>query len=192
MKKIIQNLPLIVFAAVLVLMIVLFATGAFDAPKETLITTSTLTEVIKTAKLSTAKYVQHGVAKAHIEGTKDGYVLYYAVVKPNINLEDIDYEIDDNSKVVTVILPDKFSFEIELLQDEEHKFYYYPDEKDDWTGKDVTYICKTDARAKAEANAELITSARKNLENTIKSLLDPLLASDEWTLVFSTAAVQGE
>ena len=78
------------------------------------------------------------------------------------------------------------------MQDEEHKFYYYPDNKNDWSGKDVTYICKTDARAKAEANAELIKNARKNLENTIKSLLDPLLASDEYTLVFSATATQEE
>ena len=135
------------------------------------------TEVIETAKLTTAKYIQHGIAKAHIEGKEDGYVLYYAVVRPNVNLEDITYEIDNENKKVTVIVPNEFAFDVELLEDEEHKRYCYPKEPDDWTDKDVRYICEADAKQKAKDNADLITKARESLINTIEALLAPVARS---------------
>lgn len=176
-KKLKVFYPLIVAFVIIATLIILFATGAFDKPKETLITESTLTEVIETAKLTTAKYIQHGIAKAHIEGKEDGYVLYYAVVRPNVNLEDITYEIDNENKKVTVIVPNEFAFDVELLEDEEHKRYCYPKEPDDWTDKDVRYICEADAKQKAKDNADLITKARESLINTIEALLAPVARS---------------
>lgn len=181
MKKLLELSPLIVAVIIIATLIGLFAMGAFDVPEETIITSSTLTEVIQTAKLTTAKYVQHGIAKAHIAGKQDGYVLYYAIVKPNVNLAEITYEIDHEAKKVTVIVPDKFSFDVELLEDEDHKFYYYPKDQADWTGRDVSYICETDAKQKAEANKELIEKARESLINTIEALLDPILSRNEYS-----------
>ena len=147
-----------------------------------------LTEVIQTAKLTTAKYVQHGIAKAHIDGKQDGYVLYYAIVKPNVNLAEISYEIDHNAKEVTVVIPEKFTFDVELLEDGQHKFYYYPKNQDDWTGRDVSYICETDAKQKAEANTELITKARESLINTIEALLYPILSRNDYTFTVEISA----
>lgn len=181
MKKIIELSPLIVAVIIIAALAVLFAAGVFDAPEEITITSSTLTEVIQTAKLTTAKYIQHGIAKAHIEGKEDGYVLYYAIVKPNVDFAEITYDIDDDAKKVTVIIPEKFTFDVELLEDENHQIYYYPKNPDHWTGKDATYICKTDAKQKAEANTELIAKAQESLINTIEALLNPILSRNDYT-----------
>lgn len=181
MKKLIEFSPLIVAVIIIATLIGLFAMGAFDVPAETIITSSTLTEVIQTAKLTTAQYVQHGIAKAHIEGKQDGYLLYYAIVKPNVNLAEITYDIDHKAKEVTVTIPEKFTFDVELLEDAEHQFYYHPKDKDDWTGRDVSYICEVDAKQKAEANVELITKARESLINTIEALLNPILSRSEYS-----------
>ena len=177
--------PLLAVVLIIAILAGLFLFGAFDAPAETIVTSATLTEAIQTAKLTTAKYIQHGIAKAHIEGKPEGYVLYYAVVKPNVDLSEITYEIDHKEKTVTVTLPEKFSFDVELLEDEQHKFYYHPEDQNHWTGKDVSYICKTDAKQKAEANTELIRKARKGLVSAIEILLKPMLNTSGYTLVFS-------
>lgn len=187
-KKLLELSPLIVAIVCIAILLGLFAVGALDAPEQTIITSSTLTEVIQTAKLTTAKYIQHGIAKAHIEGKKDGYVLYYAIVKPNINLAEITYEINHEEKKVTVILPERFTFDVELLEDENHPFYYYPQKQADWTGKDVSYICETDAKQKAEANTELIIRARESLTNTIEALLKPILSRNDYTLSIEISA----
>lgn len=182
MKKLIELSPFIVVAIIAAILLGIVAAGGFDAPEKTTITTSTLTEVIKTAKLTPAKYIQHGIAKAQIEGKEQGFVLYYAIVKPNIEMEDIQYTIDDVEKKVTVTLPEKYNFEVELLEDKDHKYYYYPENMDDWTGKDVAFICKTDAIQKAKENSDLMEKSRKSLELTITGLLNPILKAKDYTL----------
>ncbi len=190
-KKLLEFSPLIVTTIIISVIIGLFVLGAFDKPKETQITSSTLKEVVETSKLTTAKYVQHGIAKAHIDGKDNGYILYYAVVKPNIDLKEIDYEIDYDKKEVTVIIPEKFTFDVVLLEDEEHQFYYYPENQSDWTGRDVSYICETDAKQKAESNTELITKARESLLNTIEALLNPILSNNGYKIVTDNSNTQG-
>ena len=191
MRKLLKLLPVIVGAILIVVLIMLFS-GAFDAPKEVTITSSTLTEVIKTAKLTTAKYIQNGIAKAHIEGKEDGFIMYYAIVKANVDFETIKHEVDEDSKTVIVTLPEKISFDVELLSDEEtHKWYYYPDNKKDWTGKDAIYICTTDAKNKAEKNDDLIEKAYESLEDTLKTLLEPLLSKNGYQLEFVSTNNEG-
>ena len=115
MKKLIEISPLIVGAVIIAILLGLLAAGAFNPPKETVISSSTLTEVVETAKLTTARYIQHGIAEAHIEGGAIGKILYYAIIKPNINLSEITFEIDDNAKNVTATLPKKFERHVHPL-----------------------------------------------------------------------------
>lgn len=190
-KKLLEFSPLIITTIVISVIIALFTMGAFDKPKEIQITSSTLKEVVETSKLTTAKYVQHGIAKAHIDGKDDGYILYYAVVKPNINFKEIDYKIDYDKKEVTIIIPENFTFDVALLEDEEHQFYYFPENQSDWTARDVSYICETDAKQKAEANTELITKARESLLNTIEALLNPILSNNGYKIVADNSNIQG-
>jgi hypothetical protein len=143
-----------------------------------------LNEVIQTAKLTTAKYVQHGIAKAHITGKRDGYVLYYAIVKPNIDFNEIYPTVDYETKKVTIKIPKEFTFDVELLEDEDHQFYYYPKNQDDWTGKDVAFICETDAKQKAEANTALVSKAHESLKNTIDALINPILSKSDFTVEY--------
>lgn len=90
-----------------------------------------------------------------------------------------------------MIIPEKFDFDVELLEDEEHQFYYYPENQADWTGRDVSYICETDAKQKAETNTELITKARESLLNTIEALLNPILSNNGYKIVSDNSNTQG-
>ena len=182
MKKLVEWSPLIVALVIVSIFACLFALGAFDVPEETTITSSTLTEVIRTAKLTTAKYVQHGIARAYAVGKEEGYILYYAIVKPNVELLEIKHDINEETKEVIVEIPETFTFDVELLEDENHKFYYYPKDPKKWTGRDVSYYCETDAKKKAEENRELNAKARESLVNTIRELLNPILRKNGYEL----------
>ena len=67
----------------------------------------------------------------------------------------------------------------ELLEDDEHEFYYYPKNKSDWTGKDVAYICEVDALEKAKENIKLagfennITILEGDAEELLKEVEGP-------------------
>ena len=182
MKKLVEFSPLIITAVILALLLGSFSAGVFDAPKKMEITSSTLIEIVETAKLSTANFIQHGIAKSIIVGKDDCLILYYATVRPNIDFSEIDFKIDPNAKTVTVVLPEKLEFDVDLIQDENHKFHYYPN-ANDRTLKEIEYICKKDAKEKAEANTALLTAAHESLSNTLTALLEPLLNANEYTLV---------
>ena len=183
MKKIIEISPFIVAAIIIICLLVLTLTGQFDPQKETTLTTSALTEMVKTATLSTAEHIQHGIAKVFIEGKGDGYILYYAIVKPTVNFSDIEFEIDHDTKTVIAKLPKQFSYDVELLEDDQHKFRFYPYDKDVFTAKDIEYSCEIDAINKAKNNKELNVVARQSLESTVEMLLDPIISINEYSLV---------
>ena len=183
MKKLLEISPLIIAGLVVLVVVTLFATGAFDAPEETQITSSTLIEVLNAEKLTAARYIQHGIAKSYVEDQNIQYILYYAVVEAYVQLSDIMFEIDNETKIVTMILPEKLEIYVELLQDEEHEFEYHPKDAGNWTGKDVRTVCETDARQKAEVNTELLRRARDSIIRTISVLLSPILSANGYTLV---------
>ena len=185
MKKIKDFSPYFFLVLAIAVCIAIFFPKNPEKPKETNITSATLTEIVKTSKLTTAKFIQNGIANVHIEGKKDGMVLYYAYVRPNIDFDDINYEISNEEKKVTVILPKNFSFDVEMLNEGDHKFYYYPQGTDQWSVKEVRFICETHAKQAAENNTELIKKANESLQKSIRSLLKPVLDVNGYTITFS-------
>ena len=182
MKRSFEIIPFFVVAIIIAILIGLFSAGAFDDAKKTEITSATLIEVIDTAKLSTAKFIQHGIAKSIITGKDDCFILYYATVRLNVDFTEISFDIDNDAKTVKAILPKEFGFDVDLFKDEEHKFRYYPD-SGDRTLKEIEYICKKDAKEKAEANSALINTAKESLKNTVKALLEPILSTNGYTFI---------
>lgn len=64
MKKIIELFPFIIALIIIVCLIVMCISGRFDKKAEVeTITSSTLIDVVKDAKLVTAKMIQNGIAK---------------------------------------------------------------------------------------------------------------------------------
>ena len=176
MKKLFDYIPLIIAGMVILLLVVLFIAGAFDAPQETTITSSMLVEMIGAEKLSTARSVQHGIAKAYLESQgKDVYIMYYATVEPYVQLSDVVFAVDNEARVVTVVLPENFEIDVDLIEDEQHQFYYYPDQTSVMGAGDVGVICKADAEQKAKENQYLLQMARTSLTATITALLKPIV-----------------
>lgn len=172
--------PFVAVALIIVLLIIMLRPVSQKDADKVIITSSTLTEVLAVSDLSSAKYIHNGIAQATIEGKFDGYILYYAIVKPNIDFSAISFEIDDKAKTVKPIIPEEFNFEVEIL---EEKGFRASPSKNKLTAKDIFYICEKDAQDKAQQNTELMRVARANLGNTIKALLDPLLRTNGYTII---------
>ena len=177
-KKLIELSPLIVVALVAIYLFSVAFHNISSEPEKVLITSSTLKETVNTANLATAKYIQNGICKAYIPDTFDGYVMYYATVRLNVDFAKIDFIIDDVAKTVTPIIPE-FSFDVEL---DKERMYFYPND-DDLTAKEVLYLCEIDAVEKANDNSELKRVAHENLIKTIEALVLPLLGTDGYTFV---------
>ena len=94
--------------------------------------------------------------------------------------------IEEKQEII-VIIPNKFTFDVEILNDEDHNYSFYPKESK-WTAKDALYICETDAKQKAEENTELIKKAQESLTNTIEVLMKPLLNESGYTIAFKSSA----
>lgn len=180
MKKILEFSPLLIVALIIAILIGTLSPLTSKDSDKVIITSSTLTEVIAVSNISTAKYIHNGIAQATIEGKFDGYIMYYAVVKPNVDFSEITFEIDDEAKTVKPIIPQDFNFEVEIL---EEKGFHTSPQKNDLTAKDVYYICEKDAQDSARQNVELMSVARSNLGSTIKALLEPLLNSSGYTII---------
>lgn len=182
MKKILNDFSPII--AVVLLVVVLFGlsiAGVFGSDDSFSINSSTLTEMVASSKLSTAEYIHNGIAKAIVEGEDYVYINYKAVVRLNVDFNDITYAIDDKAKTVTPVFPEDYGFDVDLRENLED-FNFYPDDSD-IDARDIYYICETDAKEKAENNEALRTIAKANLLRTISALLDPLLDANGYSLV---------
>lgn len=193
MKKIFAFSPLIITVFAIVSFCVVFSFGVFDKPIKKDLSTYTLREIVKTSKLTSAKYIQNGIANYQKDGKK-GKILYYAYVMPTIDFSKIEYDLDHEKKMVRVTLQDEFDYEIELLNnDSEYKRYYYPRGlKSNIHNKEADYICKEHARKEAEANPELNKKAKESLEKAISAILKPLLDSYEYSIEFENQQNEGE
>lgn len=181
MKKFLRKNGLAVGIAIAVLaVLVLYFGGAFKEREVTTFTSTTLTEIMEISNLSTAKYIHNGIAKSMIEGKSgEHYINYKAVVKPNVDFKEIQFDMDDEAKTIRLILPEEFDFEVELFTD---SFHYYPSSSD-LTIKEVSYICEKDAAEKAKGNSALVQIARENLINTIVALLEPISKANGYTII---------
>lgn len=182
MKKWIEFAPFIAAAVIIAILLGLFAAGAFDDEKETFITSTTLVEIVEVSKLTVAEYVHHGIAQASIEGKDNVYILYYAIIKPRIEVSEIKFKVDNETKAVTVNLPAITEFDVDFLENEDYTYYYYPKKPDNLTAKEVFHICETDAKQAVQENEALMAAAKESLEVAITALFRPLLSIKGYTM----------
>ena len=104
---------------VLVLCIGIIAVGLayavrFEMQKETeaearILTSSTLTDTINIAELSTAEFRYRGLAEVYSEKNRSEIicrVCYNAIVKAGVDINQVEFDIDSEKKTITATLPD--------------------------------------------------------------------------------------
>lgn len=179
-KKLLKS----IIAAVAIIVVVIVAFIFFGpSVKRTIITTSTLREVVSISELSTGEFCYNGVVsipeKDNPEKT-DYSVKYDSTVKAGIDAKDIDFKIDRKNKSVTPIIPE---IKINDVIIDDGSISTIP-ENATAKLKDTLSYCKEDALKEANQNEKLIETAKSNLQDSITALLTPLLKEAGYKIVW--------
>lgn len=187
MKKILNLLLSIrlwgIVAAVLAVFSMMRLFGFFDEGKKTIVSRSTLQDAVKVAELSTAQYTYNGIAEVYRDESQEKVkcrILYNSTVKAGIDFEKVDFNVDEENKTVTVILP-----EIEILANTvtENELSFIPaNSKIDLP--EALSACKEDAEREAKASSALMESAEKNSKSAVEAIILPFLEQEGYQLVW--------
>lgn len=149
-----------------------------------IITSSTLTKAIDIADLSTAEFKYRGIADVYTDESQSNVrcrICYNAVVKAGINMKDVKFDVNEEAKVVTAILPE-IGIKVNVI--DEQSMAVLPSNADIQVAEMLKYS-KEDAEKEATASGELKAVARENLESTIKALVLPILKPQGFSLEFN-------
>ncbi len=180
-KKII--VAILIIAVAVVGINVIGPTAMNKIGKENVITSSQLEKAIDISELSTAEFVYNGVAEKYKEDKPEEvecHIAYNANVKVGIQMEDVKFEIDEEKKTVTPILPD-ITVNIATINEEE--ISYMP-KNPDISLKEAITLCKEDAMNEANNSDKLYQTAEENLRAVIEALLSPVLDAAGYSIIW--------
>lgn len=178
------QLPLIFGALIFIGIMALKAGGAFSVGETTIITTSTLIDAVDIAELSTAEFTYNGIAEYKNDDSDEVKcrIRYQAKVKASVNMEDIDFIVDEENKTITPVLPE---IKLEPTLDGEKGFSGIPEKKfKDLDLSEIMEVCQKDVKDEASQTSELRDSAEENLKDIIQALTYPIVNSKGYTLVW--------
>lgn len=191
MGNIHKNRKLILAAALVLAVLVV---GSLFGPnvmnkigKENVITSSQLEKAIDISQLSTAEFVYNGIAEKYDDDKPEKvecYIAYHADVKVGIQMEDVEFEIDEENKTVTPILPE-ISVNIAAL--DENEIRYIP-KNPDIPLKEIIVLCKEDAVREANDSKKLYQTAEENLKAVIEALVSPILEHAGYTIKWQSVS----
>ncbi|MBQ9009660.1 MAG: DUF4230 domain-containing protein [Clostridia bacterium] len=152
-----------------------------QAGKTSITTSSSLTDAIDIAELSTAEFRYRGIAEIYKDESRKQVqcrVCYNAVVKAGIDMKNVRFDIDPEQKVVSATLPE---IDLKVTIVDEQSMALLPSDAD--VGIDSMLKCsREDAENEARESEELISTARENLKATIEGLIYPILKADGYAL----------
>lgn len=185
-KKMSKTVKTIIAVAIVVVIVGAAATipGLVNSKRQGItVSEAALKEAVNISKLSTAEFVYNGIAEKKDDNDRISYYIYYeATAKSGINMDDIDFQIDPESKLITVILP---SIAVENPVIDESKLEYLP-ENASVELREVIEVCKNDAQHELEANANIRRTAEDNLRATLEALLMPIVGGEGYQLEWSS------
>lgn len=181
LKSMLFFIPLAVIVAIMVGggSIFTFVSCSSSQPDPTVITTSDLERVVNISRLSSAELVYDGIAQAVDENGNVQYsVAYCATVRAGIDMSDITFEIDEENRVVTPILPE-IGVDEPILDETTLEFMPSNPRAD---LQEIIALCKEDALTEMQEDGQIYTTARENLQSTVEALITPLLEHGDYTL----------
>ena len=183
LETILLYLPVILGIFLVIFFISIKKNHTFDEGKTTIITSSTLMDAIDISELSTAQYTYNGIAEIYKDEKKEKikcYIKYNAKVKAGIDMKQVKFDIDDENKTVTPILPE---IQINSNTVDENNISFIPDDVDIEL-KDALVACEEDAKHESQKSTELVDSARENLKSIIEGLIDPILKPNGYRIIW--------
>lgn len=192
MKKIILKLikdffssgifiPIIVLA-VIASMSLLNKADVFEEGEKKIVTKSNLLEAIDVSELATSEFIYNGIAMVYNDEEEENvkyYIRYDARVKAGIDIQEVDFDIQEEEKIICVILPSVKIFSDPSIDLD--SLSYIPSDEEYDLGK-VLKTCEEDVMTEVEAATELRASAEDNLKGIIKTLITPLAEAEGYQI----------
>ena len=173
-----------ILSAICLVFVVIFALSGCSKGK-TIVTESTLEKAVEVSDLSVAEYNYNGIYE-HFKDDSDKVdyrIKYDATVKVGINMGEIKFTIDEESKTVTPILPELTINDV--IVDTESLGYMPENAKVEV--KDALKYCKQDVQKEAGESEQLNEVATENLRSVIEALIKPLLDTAGYTIKWDAA-----
>ena len=159
--------------------------------KDDFITSAALEKAIEIDNLSTAEFIYNGIAEHNRDESDypadwafwenrdpiDYRVSYKATVKAQIEFSAVKFEIDNETKTVTAILP-----EITLSSTVSPDGMKFIPEGADANMQEVFELCEADVETEALERGEIFETAEENLKATVEALTLPILSAKGYTL----------
>ena len=145
---------------------------------------SQLRDAIDIAELSTAEFNYKGIADIYTDESRTQVkcrVCYNAIVKAGIDMQKVEFAVDQENKVITATLPE---IELKVTIIDEKSMALLPSNADVGIDSMLKYS-KEDAENEAKESTELINTAEKNLKATIEGLSYPILKPQGYSLVWN-------
>ncbi|SFN61429.1 DUF4230 domain-containing protein [Proteiniclasticum ruminis] len=151
-----------------------------EEKKAEIVTRSTLEEIIHIEELSIYQAVYNGVAEIYNKKNPekiDYYVSYNAKVNAGFDPKDCIIEIDDQSKAITLILPEMKM--LDPIVDITTLDYIFQNKKinNSSVSAEAYQACIDDAIVESNQNTDMFQLAEENAKNVMVALVRPFLSS---------------
>lgn len=144
-------------------------------------TASSLTDAINISELSTAEFKYRGIADIYTDESSTQIrcrVCYNAIVKAGIDMQKVQFAVDQEHKTYTATLPE---IDLKVTIIDEKSMALLPSDADVELGV-MLQACKADAENEARNSTDLISTAQENLKKSIEGLLFPILKAEGFSL----------
>lgn len=163
--------------AVAVLLIILIVSLPKVGDAE-VVTKSTLEKIVNISELSTYEAVYNGIAVVYNEKKVDKidyYVSYDAKVKAGIDVEMIEFEVDQVNKTLVVDIPEVQINDV--VVDMTTMEYMFVNDKENTSGvSEVAYkACIKDVENESAQKEAIKLLAEESAKNIIKALVEPFI-----------------
>ena len=186
----IKIIGLAIAAGVAVLVFGVILPLALDGDETQYVASATLKRAEDIGNLEVVDYTYTGIAEKKSQllwaENVDYRVKYEAHVRASYDMSAIEFDVDNENKVVRVSLPD---VEISEPVLDEAKFSYLP-ENVTADVRDVLTLCKEDVANELDSEG-LRTEALESVRETVEALTSPLL-DEAWTFDFLGASAAKE
>lgn len=140
------------------------------------------TEDIST--LSVSEFLYNGIAQSLKDnGEPDYNVLYKSSIKVSVDADKIDFNIDDDNKIITFIFP---PFTIDEPMIDIDSLSFIPN-KENLLASEFISLCKADALEEAKASDKLISSAEDNVKSILEGWYSPIFEGYKFEYQFESA-----
>lgn len=176
--------PAIIVIVAVAVAAVLFGTGAFgNSEGPTAISSSSLERLVNISKLSTAEFVYNGIAEQTDDNGNVRYHVYYkSTVRAGVDMSEIEFDVDEENKTVTPLLPD-IVIDQPILDETSLELMPRNPNAD---LMELIALCKNDAMTEVQKDGQIYDTAQENLRSTVEALIGPVLEHSGYTLVWES------